>query len=169
MGLKTIRTALLGVAALAIGGMTTTTALAAEATLSNVHVCCNSCKKGINTAVEGAGAKARIDKTTVTVTADDEAGVKKAVDALLAAGYYGDGATTTAAAPSDAKAKSVTVEGVHLCCGKCVTAFNKAVTAAGVTKTDAAKNAKTVVVEGDVSPKDVLDALHKAGFNATVK
>ena len=27
----------------------------------------------------------------------------------------------------------------------------------------------TVIVEGDVSPKDVLDALHKAGFNATVK
>jgi hypothetical protein len=58
---------------------------------------------------------------------------------------------------------------VHLCCGKCVDAFNKAVKPAGATKTDAAKNAKTVIVEGDVSPKDVLEALHKAGFNATVK
>jgi hypothetical protein len=165
---NTIRTALLGIAALALGAMTTTSASAAEATLTGVHNCCNSCKKGINTAVEGAGAKAKIDKTTVTVTADDEAGVKKAVDALLAAGYFGNGATAPAA-PSDAKAKSVTVEGVHLCCGKCVTSFNKAVTAAGVTRTDAAKNAKTVTVEGDVSPKEVLDALHKAGFNATVK
>jgi hypothetical protein len=166
---NTIRTAMLGIAALALGAMTTTTASAAEAKLTNVHVCCNSCKKGIDAAVTGAGAKAKIDKTTVTVTADDEAGVKKAVDALLAAGYYGNGATATAAAPSDAKAKSVSVEGVHLCCGKCVTAFNKAVTAAGVTRTDAAKNAKTVTVEGDVSPKEVLDALHKAGFNAAVK
>ena len=169
MGLKMIRTAMLGVAAMALGAMTTTSVSAAEATLTGVHNCCKSCVKGIDAAVTGAGAKARIDKSTVTVTADDDAGVKKAVDALLAAGYYGNGATTSAAAPSDAKAKSVTIEGIHLCCGKCVTALNKAVTAAGATKTDAAKNAKTVVVEGDVSPKDVLEALHKAGFNATVK
>jgi copper chaperone CopZ len=173
MSFKTIRTAMLGVAVLALGAATTS-ASAAEATLTGVHNCCNSCKKGIDAAVTGAGAKAKIDKSTITVTADDEAGVKKAVAALMAAGYFGDGAPAAAgatpAAPSDAKAKSITVEGVHLCCGKCVDAFNKAVkTAAGATKTDAAKNAKTVVVEGDVSPKDVLDALHKAGFNASVK
>ena len=162
-----IRTAMLGVAAMALGTMATAVS-AAEATLTNVHVCCNSCKKGINAAVTGAGATAKIEKTTVTVTAADDAGVKKAVDALLAAGYYGDGAPA-AAAPSDAKAKSVTVENIHLCCGKCVDAFNKAVKPAGATKTDAAKNAKTVTVEGDVSPKEVLEALHKAGFNATVK
>jgi copper chaperone CopZ len=169
MASKMIRTAMLGVAALVLG-VATTSASAAEATLTGVHDCCNSCKKGINAAVTGAGAKAKIDKSTVTVTADDEAGVKKAVAALLAAGYFGEGAPTDAAAPSDTKAKTVTVEGVHLCCGKCVDAFNKAVKAApGATKTDAAKNAKTVVVEGDVSPKDVLDALHKAGFNAAVK
>ena len=167
MNVKLIRSTMLGVAALALGTMTSA-ASAAEATLTNVHVCCNSCKKGINTAVTGAGATAKIEKTTVTVTAADDAGVKKAVDALLAAGYYGEGATA-AEAPSDAKAKSVTVEGVHLCCGKCVDAFNAAVKPAGATKTDATKNAKTVVVEGDVSAKAVLDALHKAGFNATVK
>jgi periplasmic mercuric ion binding protein len=173
MGLKMIRTAMLGVAALALGALTTS-ASAAEATLTGVHNCCKSCQKAIDAAVTGAGGKAKIEKSTITVTADDEAGVKKAVAALLAAGYFGDGAPAGAAAaptaPSDAKAKSVTVEGVHLCCGKCVDAFNKAVkTAAGAIKTDAAKNAKSVLVEGDVSPKDVLDALHKAGFNASVK
>lgn len=172
MNLKMIRTAVMSVAALALGATMTTSASAAEATLTGVHNCCNSCKKGIDAAVTGVGGKAKIDKGSVTVTADDEAGVKKAVAALMAAGYFGDGVPAAAApaAPSDAKAKSVTVEGVHLCCGKCVDAFNKAVkTAAGATKTDAAKNAKSVVVEGDVSPKDVLDALHKAGFNASVK
>lgn len=162
-----VKKTMLGVAAMVM--FTATAASAAEATLTGVHNCCNACKKGIDTAVTGAGAKAKIDKTTVTVTADDEKGVKKAMDALLAAGYYGEGAPATAAA-SDAKAKKVTVEAIHLCCGKCVDGFNKAVKAIpGVTKTDAAKNAKTVLVEGDVSPKDVLDALHKAGFNATVK
>src|SRR3954452_10576844 len=123
MSLKMIRTAMLGVAALAMGALTTT-ASAAEATLTGVHNCCNSCKKGIDAAVTGAGAKAKIDKSTITVTADDEAGVKKAVAALMAAVYLGAAAPPTAAAapaaPSDAKAKSVTVEGVHLCCGKCV-------------------------------------------------
>jgi hypothetical protein len=166
MGLKVIRTAMLGVAAMVLG--IGTAASAAETTLTGVHNCCNSCKKGIDAAVTGAGATAKIDKSTITVTAADDAVVKKAVDALLAAGYYGEGAPAVPA-PSDAKAKSVTVENIHLCCGKCVDAFNKAVTAAGATKTDAAKNAKTVVVQGDISPKDVLDALHKAGFNATVK
>jgi copper chaperone CopZ len=167
MNTKLFRSAMLSVAALALSAVTTA-ASAVEATLTNVHVCCNSCKKGIDAAVTGAGATAKIEKTTVTVTAADDADVKKAVEALVAAGYYGEGAPATPAA-SDAKAKSVTVEGTHLCCGKCVDAFNKAVKTAGATKTDAAKNAKTVVVEGDVSPKDVLDALHKAGFNATVK
>src|SRR3954470_4837375 len=111
MGLTMIRTAVLGVAALAMGALTTMSASAAEATLTGVHNCCNSCKKSIDAAVTGAGAKAKIDKGTITVTADDDAGVKKAVAALLAAGYFGDGApaAAAAAAPSDAKAKSVTV------------------------------------------------------------
>ena len=162
-----VKKTILGVAAMVI--FAATGASAAETTLTGVHNCCNSCKKGIDAAVTGAGAKAKIDKSTITVTADDEKGVKKAVDALLAAGYYGEGAPATPAA-SDAKAKKVTVEAIHLCCGKCVDGFNKAVKAVpGVTKTDAAKNAKTVIVEGDVSPKDVLEALHKAGFNASVK
>ena len=163
-----VKKTMLGVAAIVI--FAATGASAAETTLTGVHNCCNSCKKGIDTAVTGAGAKAKIDKSPITVTADDEKGVKKAVDALLAAGYYGEGAPASTEVPSDAKAKKVTVEAIHLCCGKCVDGFNKAVKAVpGVTKTDAAKNAKTVIVEGDVSPKDVLEALHKAGFNATVK
>src|SRR3954466_15348051 len=97
MASKMIRTAMLGVAALVLG-VATTSASAAEATLTGVHNCCNSCKKGIDAAVTGAGAKAKIDKSTITVTADDEAGVKKAVAALMAAGYFGDGAPATAAA-----------------------------------------------------------------------
>src|SRR2546423_13772579 len=76
MSLKMIRTAVLSVAALAMGALTTTSASAAEATLTGVHNCCNSCKKSIDAAVTGTGAKAKIDKGTITVTADDDAGVK---------------------------------------------------------------------------------------------
>lgn len=137
--------------------------------LTNVHNCCKSCTKGIEQAVTKSGATAAVDKTTVTITAADDAAAKKAVDGLVAAGHFGEGASD-AQTPSDAKAKSVTVEGVHLCCGKCVDGFNKAVKAvAGVTGTNAAKNATSVTIEGDVSPKAVLEGLHKAGFGGTVK
>lgn len=140
----------------------------ATVTLTGVHNCCKSCATGITKAVESVpGAKATADKSTVTITAKTQADATKATAALLKAGYFGEGAKAGTA--SDAKVKSATVSGVHLCCGKCVDAFNKAATAGGATKTDATKGAKSVTVEGDFSPKDLLAALNKSGFNAEVK
>jgi len=137
--------------------------------LTGVHNCCKSCTKSIDGTVTKAGAKAVIEKDTVTITAADEAGVKKAVSALADAGYFAAG-MEAGPALSDVKAKSITVEGPHLCCPKCVDGFNKAAKGAkGVTGTDAKKGATAVVVEGDVSPKELMDALHAAGFNAKVK
>ena len=60
--------------------------------LSNVHLCCNNCVKGVDKALSGViGAKAQSDKDagTVTIKAPDKATAQKAVDALLAAGYFG--------------------------------------------------------------------------------
>src|SRR5262245_31095381 len=60
--------------------------------LSNVHLCCNSCVKGVDKALTGVtGAKAQSDKDagTVSITAPDKATAQKAVDALVAAGYFG--------------------------------------------------------------------------------
>lgn len=159
---------------LTISSITLLTAVAAHAeatvTLTGVHNCCKSCDKGIKEAVSSVpGATAAVDKTTVTITAKSEADAKSATAALLKAGYYGDGAAATNTA-SDAKVKSATVTGVHLCCGKCVTAFNKAAkSVSGVTSTDAAKGAKSVKVEGDFSPKELLAALNKSGLNGDVK
>jgi periplasmic mercuric ion binding protein len=143
----------------------------AEATLklTGVHNCCKKCTTGITDAITKAGATVTIDKGDVTISAKDEAGAKKAASALVAAGYFGNGSEAPTGL-SDAKAKSVTVEGAHLCCGKCVDAFNKAaMSAPGVTKTNAAKGATSVTVEGDVSPKDLIAALNKGGFNGRVK
>ena len=150
-------------------------ALAARAestvTLTGVHVCCPSCVKGITKAisgVSGATAEAAKGSDKVTVTAKNEADAKKAVEAIGAAGYFGKGITPGTA--SSAKVKSATVDGSHLCCAHCVDDFNKAaMSAAGVTKTSAAKGATSVTVDGDFSPKDLLSALNKAGFNGTVK
>ena len=140
-------------------------------TLTGVHNCCKSCANGITKAVTSVkGATAACDKGTVTITAKTQTDAKKAATALLAAGYFGEGAPApSASAASAAKTKSVTVEGPHLCCGKCVKDFNEAVKAGGATGTNAAKGATSVIVDGDVSPKDVLAALNKAGFNGKVK
>jgi copper chaperone CopZ len=137
-------------------------------TLTGVHNCCKKCDDGIIKAIKSAGAEAKTDKSTVTITASDAAGAKKAVDALLAAGYTGKGAE--APAVTDAKVKSATVSGVHLCCGKCVTAAEKAVlSVAGVTKHDATKGAASFKVEGDFSTKELATALNKAGLNGSIQ
>jgi copper chaperone CopZ len=159
---------------LTVSSFTLAVALSAHAdstvTLTDVHNCCKSCTNGITKAVSsvpGATATIGTEKTTVTITAKSDADAKKATAALLKAGYFGSGAEAGTA--SDAKVKSATVTGVHLCCGKCVDAFNKAVKEAGATGSDATKGAKTVKVEGDFSPKDLLAAMNKNGFNGEVK
>ena len=144
--------------------------------LSNVHLCCNSCVKGIEASVgkvEGAKVVADKDAGTVTITAPDDAIAKKAVGAVANAGYYGksDNAKIKLGAPkaSDEKVESVKVTGLHLCCGKCVKAFDAAVKKVdGVKGHDAADKAKSATVTGNFSPKALIAALNEAGLNAKV-
>ena len=137
--------------------------------LSDVHNCCKKCDNGITDAVSKVqGATATVDKSKVTITAKDEATVKQAVESLLKSGYFGEGAQAPAVA--DTKVKSATVSGLHLCCGKCVTAADKAVkSVAGVAAHNAEKGSATFTVEGDFSTKALNDALHKAGFHGAIK
>src|SRR4051794_21386560 len=61
-------------------------------TLSKVHLCCDNCVKGADKALAPvAGAKATCDKaaSTVVITAPDKETAQKAVNALVAAGYFG--------------------------------------------------------------------------------
>lgn len=157
---------------LSISSLSFVMALSAHAeatvTLTGVHNCCKSCDNGITKAITSVpGATVVTDKSKITITAKSEADATKATAALLKAGYFGEGAKAGTA--SEAKVKSATVTGVHLCCGKCVDAFNKAAKEGGGTTTDATKGAKSVKVEGDFSPKDLLAALNKNGFNGEVK
>ena len=155
----------LTVLALAIGALAHAES---TVTLTGVHNCCGKCDTGIVNAVKKVdGASAKTDKGTVTITAKDDATAKAAVASLLDAGYAGKGAEGTV---TDAKVKSATVSGVHLCCGKCVTAADKAVkSVAGVSKAEITKGAATFTVEGDFSTKDLLAALNKAGMNGSIK
>ena len=150
-----------------------TLAISAQAettlTITGVHNCCKKCETGILDAVKKVpGASAKADKAIVTITATDEATAKKAAASLVAAGYAGQGAE--APAVTDAKVKSATVSGVHLCCGKCVKAVDAALhDVPGVTKNDATKGATSFKVEGDFSTAALASALNKSGFSGTIK
>jgi copper chaperone CopZ len=145
--------------------------------LSDVHLCCQSCVKGVQAAVgkvSGATASVNKDEGTVELTGPDTATVQKAADALVAAGYFGKSSDSNIKISSRTGAKgkkvqSLKLEGVHLCCGKCVTAVDKAVRSVdGVKDHTAVKNAESFDVTGDFNDKEVLTALQKAGLTGKV-
>ncbi|SPE55551.1 conserved exported hypothetical protein [Verrucomicrobia bacterium] len=147
------------------------------AKITDVHLCCKSCVNGVQKAIgQVPGAKAEVDQDagTVTLTAPDKATLQKAADALVGAGYFGkssdSGITMDASTGAKGeKVKSLTIEGVHLCCAKCVKAVDHAVKAVpGVQEQTATKGAKSFEVTGDFHDKDVLDALQKDGLTGKV-
>jgi copper chaperone CopZ len=141
--------------------------------ISGVHLCCKSCVTGVEKAVgtvEGATASVDKDAGTVTLTGSDAKTVQKAADALVAAGYYGTSSepkiklnSHTGAAGKNVQ--SLQVNGVHLCCGKCVKSVDEAVkSVSGVKSHTAVKGAKSFEVTGDFNDKEVFTALQKAGL-----
>jgi copper chaperone CopZ len=123
------------------------------------------------TDVTGATAKSDKDAGTVSITAPDKATAQKAVDALVAAGYFGKSSdpaikVVSKSGAKDGKVQSLTVTGVHLCCGKCVESVNDALSkVAGEKGNTAKKNAESFEVTGDFNAKDAFGALNKAGFS----
>jgi len=166
-------------AGLLAAGALASFSLQAETTtkISDVHLCCQSCVKGVDKAlVETKDVTATVDKDagTVTLTGPDKASVQKAADALVAAGYFGKSSNKEIKLASNTgaqgkKVESMKLEGVHLCCPKCVTAVDKAVKSVpGVKEQNAKKNAESFDVTGDFNDKDVVDALQKAGLTGKV-
>ena len=152
------------------------TAQAADTTvkLSNVHLCCNSCVKGVDKALSGVtGATAQSDKDagTVTITAPDKATAQKAVNALVAGGYFGTSSdpaikVNARSGAKNEKVQSLKVNGVHLCCNKCVTSVKDALaTVDGVKGNTAAKGAESFEITGDFNAREACTALNKAGLS----
>jgi len=145
--------------------------------LTDVHLCCQSCVKGVQKAVAkvpGVKAESDMDDKTVSLTAPDAATLQKGVDSLVAAGYYGkssDAAIKLNAdtGAKDLKVKSLKIEDTHLCCPSCVKAVNKALSGvSGVAGNNATKGATSFEVTGDFNEKDVMDALQKNGLTGHV-
>ena len=146
-------------------------------TLSEVHLCCNSCVKGVDKALTGlTGTSAKSDKEagTVAITAPDKASAQKAVDALVAAGYFGKSSDAgikvmAKTGAKEGKVQTLKVDGVHLCCDKCVKGVNTALSSVdGVKANTAVKNAESFEVTGDFNPPDLFSSLNKAGLTGHV-
>ena len=145
------------------------------AKISSIHLCCDKCVKGVDTVMATVpGAKAACDKdaSTVEITAPDKETAQKAADALVAAGYFGtssDVKLDPATGAKGEKVQTLKINGVHLCCPKCVKAVDKACKSVpGVTGQNAVKGAESFEVTGDFNDKDVMDALQKAGLTGKV-
>lgn len=148
-----------------------------QVTLSNVHMCCKGCirdAKETGDSIPGATINPSKDDRTIKIAANSQATAQKTVDALVAAGFYGvssDPAIHVATViGEDKNVTDLKVGGVHLCCKHCVSDLNKAVgKVKGVTGTTAEKDADSFQISGTFNEREVLDALHAAGFSAQVE
>ncbi len=147
-------------------------------TVTGVHNCCRSCENGITKAVGSVrNASASVSGGTVTITVKNKSDSKKAVAALLSAGYFGKtdaseqpATSTTSGSSAPKMVKSASVSAIHLCCQKCADAAIKAVTAVpGVTGHTVKSKATTFDVTGEFDPKALAAALNGAGFNGKIK
>ncbi|MBT4225297.1 MAG: hypothetical protein HOD72_12620 [Opitutae bacterium] len=142
--------------------------------LKGVHLCCKSCVTGVAKAAQSAGASAtsKPQQKLVIIEAADDATASKAVTAVAKAGYYGKSSNPSIAIKTDLKDATVTsasVSGVHLCCGKCVRAVDKAIDSLkGASGHTAEKNSATFKVTGSFSLKALLDALHENGLHGQI-
>jgi copper chaperone CopZ len=146
--------------------------------LTGVHLCCQGCVNATNAAlmsVKGVHFRCAMENGTITLTAKDGAAAQKALDALAAAGFYGnsdnkDVAMKPVGTLPTGKVKSVEVSGIHNCCGPCCDAIKEAInTVEGVTGDTAKPSATTFTVTGDFEAAAIEKALNAAGFSALVE
>ena len=146
--------------------------------LKGVHLCCPGCTKAVGDIlkkvddVKGAcDAKAG----TVTITAKDDEAAKKALQALADGGFHGDTGNKDIAFKDDSgatkgKVKTLTVTGVHNCCGMCNTAIKAAVKKVDGVKDDTCKpKTDTFEVTGEFDAVELVKALNAAGYHVKVK
>ena len=155
-------------------------AVRAETTveLKGTHLCCGMCLSSVAkilATVDGVKGMCDQKTKTITITAKDDAAAQKALDALAAGGFHGDTGNKALAIKDDSgaekgKVKSLTLVGIHDCCGQCNGLIKAALKKVDGVKGDTAKaKAESFEVTGDFDAQDVVKALLAAGFHVKVK
>jgi copper chaperone CopZ len=146
--------------------------------LKGTHLCCPACTKAVGAILkEIDGVKGACDTKnhTVTITAKDDETAQKALDALAAGGFHGDTGNKDLKQKDDSgatagKVKSLTLTGVHNCCGACSGAIKKAIKKVDGVAGDTVKaKSDTFEVTGDFDAEALVKALNDAGFHVKVK
>jgi copper chaperone CopZ len=146
--------------------------------VKGVHLCCPACVKavaGILGKVDGVKGKCDRENKTVTIIAPDEQTARKALDALAAGGFHGDTGDPNLAIKDDSsspkgKVKSLSVRGVHNCCGACCKAIKATLKKVnGVTGDTAVPKKNSFEVTGDFDAAELVKALNDAGFHVKIK
>lgn len=160
-------------------------ASAAQVEVKGLHLCCGGCISAVEDALEGVKGvtKVSVDRGAgaASFVAADAKTTTAALVALHEAGFAGkptvDGKAAEFPAPKIAagtKAKSLVVEGVHLCCRSCTQGVVKALSkdkAIGQIQCD--QNEGTVSLTGaggaEIDVPAVLAALNGAGYSGVVR
>lgn len=145
--------------------------------ISKIHLCCKGCTNAVEQAaatVQGVTAVCDKDAGTACLTAPSAEAAQEAVNAIVAAGFFGESSDpavkvcSISGAP-DGKLMSATVSGVHLCCAKCAKAANAAaMSVAGVQSSNAEKDSACFTVTGDFHAQELASALEKAGLSGKI-
>lgn len=159
------------VLALFATAMLAVSAFAADIKMTGIHNCCPQCSAGINKVLsENGGTNVKLAEKELSFTAEDP---DKTLKALFDAGYAGkvEGARAprTGVRRDAPPVKSVTLMGVHNCCGGCTKAILDAVKPFGTTTLKAKETKFTVTSENDINVGMLIRALRAAGYNARVE
>ncbi|MDX1944487.1 MAG: hypothetical protein SFU86_03700 [Pirellulaceae bacterium] len=160
----------------AFGLLTTGLRAETKVTVSDTHLCCGQCLKGVDAALKDvAGVKHTSSQSakTIELVAESDAAAQKAIDALAAAGFYGkldnQAVKFKDVAGAEGKVERAELAGVHNCCGACTQAIKKAIKVDGVVADTVKPKAESFVVEGNFDLAAVVKGLLDAGFYVQVK
>jgi copper chaperone CopZ len=146
--------------------------------LKGVHLCCNNCVKSVAAIlkkVDGVTGACDRNNKTVTITAVDDKTAQKAIDALAAGGFHGESNNKNVTVKNDSgapkgKVTSLTVTGIHNCCGMCTKAIKATLkNVSGVTGDTAKAKNNSLEVTGNFDAGELVRALNAAGFHVKVK
>jgi mercuric ion binding protein len=173
--MKTLQLLAIGALVLASSG---TASADTNVELKGTHLCCPQCVRAVNEIlkkVDGVTGKCDQKAGSVAITAKDDETAQKALDALAAGGFHGTTDNKDLKIKEDSgvtkgKVKTLTLEGVHNCCGQCTKAINGTVgKVAGVTGNTAKAKNDTFDVTGDFDAEELVKALNAAGYHVKVK
>jgi copper chaperone CopZ len=162
---------------LAAASLTAAAHAASTVELTDVHICCRGCAVAIEKSLSKMeNVKPSIDQEngTVSLTAENDESLQKAVDAIAKAGFHGkiDEKSKVQFAEAklpEGKITRLEIAHIHNCCPACTKAIKAAVAEVEGVQGDSLKpKATKFVVEGEFEAKDVIAAIEAAGFHATL-